>query len=198
MRKAHLRAQRQQLPPQVLQHDIQLVRADVGLGVDQNVGVRAVFDETLQDPAVARVAPAGVELAVRERARAALAELDVGPRVERTRFPKRLHVALALLDAFAALQQNRPCAALRQHQRTEQSRRPRADDDRTHLRRGDRLRQRVDDGRVARNVLIFAAFERRRLVFERHGKRPDKAHAVAGVDAAAQDAEIGQFTRVHA
>ena len=45
--EAHLRAEGEQLAPQILQHDIQTVGADVGLGVDEDVGARAKLGKGL-------------------------------------------------------------------------------------------------------------------------------------------------------
>ena len=45
MGKAHLAAAVDDLAAEVLQHDIEPVRADVGLGVEQNIPARAEADE---------------------------------------------------------------------------------------------------------------------------------------------------------
>ena len=47
MREAHLRAEGKQLLPQILQHDIQPVGADVRLGVNENILARAERGELL-------------------------------------------------------------------------------------------------------------------------------------------------------
>ena len=57
---------------------------------------------------MADVLRAGVELAVGKRTRAALAELDVRALVQLARCPEALDIAPSPLDAFAALEQDRP------------------------------------------------------------------------------------------
>ena len=111
MGKAHLRAEREQLTAHVLQDGIQLIRADVRLGVEQNIFARAETDEFLQNKAVPQVFGAGRELAVGKCAGAALAELHVRDRVQLAGLPEMPDIAPALLDTAAALEHDRLCAA---------------------------------------------------------------------------------------
>ena len=64
----------------------------MGLGVDEDVLRRAVADQGFQNEAVAGVPGAGVQLAVGEGSRAALAKLDIGLQVQPPRFPEPLHI----------------------------------------------------------------------------------------------------------
>ncbi len=86
-------------------HAAELICADVRLCVDENVMRRAETDESAQNMFAARVFRAGVELAVGERARAALAELHVGRRGEslRTARPVSVNVAGADIHILTAL-----------------------------------------------------------------------------------------------
>ena len=76
------------------------------------------------------VADLAVELAVGERARAALAELHVRLRVEDLLAPQPERVDRALAHRLAALEDDRPEPHLRQHQPGEQAARAGADHDR--------------------------------------------------------------------
>ena len=141
----------------------------MGFCVDENIFTRTEADEFLQNEAVARIFRAGVELAVGKRACAALAELDIGGRVERTGRPEALHVALALFDTLSAFEQNRPCAAAGEDERAEQTARSRADDNGTHRRRFDALGQNVALGDIARDVFIMAVFQHGGFIFNLSG-----------------------------
>ena len=102
--EAYVRPGRLQLLPQGLQGDVELVGAHVGLGVGQN-GIRcAAADQRLQNEAVAQILRAGVQLAVRKGAGAALAKLDVAVRVQRAAGPEALNVRLTVFYRPAALQ----------------------------------------------------------------------------------------------
>ena len=102
--EADVRPGRLQLLPQGLQGDVELVGAHVGLGVGQN-GIRcAAADQRLQNEAVAQVLRAGVQLAVRKGAGAALAKLDIAVRVQRAAGPEALNVHLTVFYRPAALQ----------------------------------------------------------------------------------------------
>ena len=134
--KADVRPQRKQVFPQVLEGDVEIVGADVGLGVDENVLRGTVGHQRLQNEAVADVLRPGVQLAVGERPGAALTELDVAGEVQLPRGPEAVHVRLPPLHGTAPLQQNGPQARTGQHQGSEQARRPRAHHHRGDLRRG--------------------------------------------------------------
>ena len=127
--EAHLAAQPQDLQPQVLHHRAQVIRADVGLGLIQNLLRRAHAHEGLQHLPAAGILDAGVELAVRERARAALAELHVAGRIEGSARPEALHVLRAGIHVPAPLDHQRLEPRLGQMQRREQPRRAHAHHD---------------------------------------------------------------------
>ena len=194
MAEAELRAQREEVLPQVLQHGVEPIRAHMGLGVDENVRVGAVFREAFQNPAVAGVLRPGVQLAVGEGARAALAKLDVGGGVEASGFPEGLHVPPPLLHALAPFQHNGPRAALCQHQRAEQSRRARAHHHGAQPWGFHRSGQRVDRGNIAGDVLIPAPPQRRCFVFDAHRHRPDQPYTLPGVHGAPQNAKARQLS----
>ena len=135
--EAHLAAAVDDLAPEIL-HDLdEHVRADVGLGVVGDVLRRAVRRELREHEADARVVRAGVELAVGERARAALAELHVALRVERPARAKRRDLRTARLRVRPALEHDGPCACAREQQRCEHPRRAEAHDHGARLRRRD-------------------------------------------------------------
>ena len=135
--EAHLAAAVDDLAPEVL-HDLdEHVRADVGLGVVGDVLRRAVRRELREHEADARVVRAGVELAVGECARAALAELHVALRVERPARAKRRDLRAARLRVRPALEHDGPCARAREQQRREHPRRAEAHDHGARLRRRD-------------------------------------------------------------
>ena len=138
---------------------------------------------------MADVLRAGVELAVGKRARAALAELDVRAHVQLARCPEALDIAPSPLDAFAALEQDGPRAAAGEHQRREQSRRARADHHGAHGGRGDHRRQLVKGGRVDADAFVSRAAQHSFLVLERGGNGINKRHAIARVDAAAENVQ---------
>ena len=77
-----------------------------------------------------RVLDLAVELAIRERAGAALAELDVGFRIQRVLAPQAPGVLGPFTHRLAAFEDDRPETHLRQHQSSEQAAGAGADDDR--------------------------------------------------------------------
>ena len=111
----------------------QLVGADMRHGVIQYFVRRAVGDEVEQYLAGAAVLGAGVQLAVREGPRAALTELDVAFGVEHASVPEGVDRLYTVIDARAALDQDRSDPALHQRQGAEQPRRTRADDQGTFV-----------------------------------------------------------------
>ena len=193
--EADVRAQRQQLPPQGLQGDVELVGTHMGQCVGEDALRRAAGYQLLHDEAVAQVAGAGVQLAVGKRPGAALAELDVALCIQLTGGPETLYVPLPLLHALPALQQNGACAAFCQHQRGKQSGRPRAYYDGAHLRRGDGGGERVPLRRVGGDALVPAAAQQRGLLRggDRHGVH--EGQALPCVDGAAQHRQAGQRRR---
>src|ERR1700739_2793693 len=100
---------------QRLHHADQAEGADVRLGDEQDLLGRAGLDELGQHLAreVARVADLAPQLAVRERAGAALAELHVRLRIELALAPQAPGVLGALAHFLAAFEHDRPHAPLR-------------------------------------------------------------------------------------
>ena len=107
------------------------VGSDVRLRLEEDFLRRAVLGERLQDKKDALVLCAGIQLAVRKRAGAALAELHVAFAVERAVLPEALHGVLPVLDRAAALHDDRPQPGAGQQKAGEHAGRPEADDDRT-------------------------------------------------------------------
>ena len=111
-------------------HDLaQDVRADVRLVQIADLLGRARRDKRLDDVLHVRIVDARRELAVRERAGTALAELHVRLRVEGAAPPEALDVLMARVDVVAALEHERLAAVARERQRSEHARRAEADDD---------------------------------------------------------------------
>ena len=165
--KAHFPAEGEDLLPDPFHHVHQHVGADVGLCVKGHALRRAVGGELLQHPEHAPVVGAGVELPVREGAGPALAELDVGLRVQRPAPAKGFDGKGPLLHRLAALKDDGLCPGPGQQQRREHARRAEAHDHRPLC--GSDLRDLIDRRRVGRGVLpgIF-----QRPLFpapERHG-----------------------------
>ena len=135
--EAHLAAARDDLVPEAL-HDLdEHVRADVGLGVIGDVLRRAVRRKLREHEADARVVRAGVELAVGECARAALAELHVALGVERAARAKRGDLCAARPGVRSALEYDGVCARARKQERGKHPRRAEAHDHGARLRRCD-------------------------------------------------------------
>ena len=130
-RKQHLAARLLDPLPQIRNADRQPIRSDMRLCLPENLLRRAAVCKGLQNLPDARILCAGIELAVRESTRAALPELHIAFRIE---FAGQLILPDGLLPlryTFSAFQQNRRKPGLRQNPRCEQSRRSRADHDRT-------------------------------------------------------------------
>lgn len=137
MTEAHLAAAHDDLAPEAL-HDLdEHVRADVGLGVISNVLRRAVRRKLREHEADARVVRAGVELAVGEGARAALAELHVALGVERAARAKRGDLRAARPGVRPALEHDGSCTRARKQERGKHPRRAEAHDHGARLRRRD-------------------------------------------------------------
>ncbi len=118
-----------------LHHGHQAEGADVGVGLGQDLGRSAGLDELGQHLAaqVAGVLDLAVELAVREGAGPALAELHVGLRVQHALAPQAPGVLGALAHHLATLQDDRAQAHLGQDQAGEQAARPGPDHQRAVL-----------------------------------------------------------------
>ena len=156
--EADVTAKLRQLLPQVYQNIAEVVGAHMGLGIAEDALRRAVGGQGFQYEAVAHVSGAGIQLAVGKRARAALAELDVGLRVQRPGLPEPLHVLCPPLHVPAPFQQDGARAAPGQGQGAEQASGSRAYHDRWDLRRIDGVRQTVRRLADRRDIFIFTAF----------------------------------------
>ena len=113
------------------------------LGVIQNVGAGTGFGKLLKDPADALIFDAGVELAVRERPGAALAELHVAVRIQFTGLPEPQDLFMARFRVLSALQHDRPQAGHAQNECGEHACRTEADDDGPLRRERCGLRDRI-------------------------------------------------------
>ena len=188
--EADVRPQGDELPPQVPQGDVEVVRPHVGLGVHQDVPGGTAGGQFLQDKAVTNVPGAGIELPVREGSGPALPELDVGAGVQAPGAEELLHILLPLLHRAAPLQQDGLLPGPGQDQRGKEPRGARshhdgADGGRRHgggrgvgLRRGP-----------AAHPLVPAAAEHRRLALYLRRRGADPLDTLPGVDAAAQQRE---------
>ena len=151
----------------ILHHADQHVGADVGLCVVDDGLRRAVGGELLQHPEHPPVVGAGVELAVGEGAGAALAELDVGLRVQCPAFAESFNCGGALFGLLPAFEHDRLRPGFCQQQSRKHARRAEADDDGTlvHIDR----RNLIDRRRIGRGVLSGFLHRPFFSVFKRHG-----------------------------
>ena len=203
--EADLAAEPFDLGAHLLDHADQAEGADVRLGDEGDFLGRAGLDELLDHLArqVARVADLAPQLAVGKGAGAALAELDVGFRVEHAAPPQAPGVPGALAHRAAALEHDRTKAHLRQHQRGEQAARAEADDHRPRCGTGGEVGRRPGDeaiagvGRRAHMRVAGVAGEHRRLALDLavEGVDEDDRGALPRVVAALEHAQ-GAQTRV--
>ncbi len=130
--EADLAAQRDDVGTHLLDHAHEAEGADVRLGDIEDLFRRAGLDELGEHLAreVAWVADLAPQLAVRERAGAAFAELHVGLRIELALAPQAPGVLGALAHFLAAFEDDGPQPHLREDQRREDAARAEADDDR--------------------------------------------------------------------
>ncbi len=178
---------------------VEVIRAHMGLGVNEDVPRRAAGSQALQDEAVAEVLGAGRQLPVGEGPGPALAELDVGLRVQGPGGPEPLHVRPAGLHRAAPLQEDGPLARLRQRQGGEEPRGARARHHRRNLRRRQGLRQAVGRSRLpAADFPAPAAAEDGGLVFHQDRQGIRQGRVLPGVHAAAQDPEVPKVRRAEA
>ena len=127
---AHAATQLRNAAAESLYHRTQLIRAYVRLVLVQNIFRRTCSYKQLQDFSHHRIIDACSQLAVREGACTALAELYVGRGVKFSRLPKALYILHALRHRLAALQKQRLIAMLRQLQCCQKSRRTGTDNHR--------------------------------------------------------------------
>ena len=158
----------------------------MGLGIRQNTLWRTAAHQLLQDPPVAQVLGAGVQLPVGEGSGSPLSELYVGLRIQHAGAPEGLHVPLAGGGVPPPLQQNGAQAASGQHQRRKQATRPGAHHHRRHLRRRQHLRQSIPLRGEAADPPIPAAAQHLLLLphLRRHGVH--QMQLLPCVDGAAQ------------
>ena len=198
-------AQRLDGPAQALDHADQPEGADMRLGGDQDLLGGTGADELLQHlaPIMVRIADLAVELAVGERARAALAELHIAFQDQFGASPESEGIDGAAAHDAAALEQDRPQSHLRQHQAGQQSARAGTDHHRPRCREPV-LRGQVWRGREAVACVGGAhrraagvAGEHRSLVAKGDIDAVDQADgaALAGVVAAPDDREGQQLGR---
>ena len=120
-------------------HDVdKQVGADVGLGLPEDFLGGAGFDEQVQHVARPGAFDVRSEFAVRERARASFAELDVRVRVEFAAGVECVNGGQTVVDCSAALDDKRAQAGARQVQRAKQARGARAHHDGARLGSGTR------------------------------------------------------------
>ena len=128
--ESHFTAERNDLRAELLHHLHQFEGADVGVcGVENLVG-RAGLHKLFHDLAAqkTRVLDLAVELAVRERARTAFAELHVRLGMQHALAPQVPGVLGALTHFAATLQHDRLEAHLREHQRRKNAARTKTND----------------------------------------------------------------------
>ncbi len=162
--------------PQVAEHVSQPIGADVRPSVGQDFGRCSELDETPQHPFQVGVAAARVELAVRERPSAALAELDVALGIEAAASEEACNVAGALLDGLTALDEQWHHARLQKGEHGEKTCRPGTDDHRLHLAAPPPHRERCRQRRRTRDAGASRTSEHRFLVVDHHvdGHDPDR------------------------
>ena len=113
---AHAAAQLRNAAAEPLHHRTQLICANVRLVLVQNIFRRACIHKELQDFGHHRIIHTRGQLAVREGACTALAELYIRDRIKFSRLPKMLHILHTLRYRLTALQKQRLIAMLCQLQ----------------------------------------------------------------------------------
>ena len=154
--EAHLTAEPQDFPAQIFDGFPQPVGADVRRCLPEDVRRCTAGGELFEHLPAARVPDAGVQLAVRKGAGAALAELDVGPGIQTAGPVKGLHFFSAGVHVVAALEQNRMQSGLRERQRSEQPGRTAADDHRRIFRLHGRTGEYERFGRIQAHLRTAA------------------------------------------
>ncbi|MNV38859.1 hypothetical protein D3C71_1304220 [compost metagenome] len=179
-------------------HAHQAERADVRLADVQNFFRRAGQHKFLQDlfAVVLGVFDLAVQLAVRERARAAFAELHVRLGVQDALAPQAPGVLGAFTHCLAAFQDDGLEAHLRQHQAGEQATGAGADDDGALGQRGGRLGDELvfGVGRGLHMTVVMKTGKQRRFIFDVDIQRVGQQDIVlfARVVAAQKDGEAMQ------
>ena len=156
----HLAAVLHDLAPHLAHDILEDVRADMGLGLFHDVRRSAMRGERFEHGLAQRIADARGQLAVRVRARAALAELDIAVRVERAAAPERIYRPVALVHIAAALEYDRTEAVPGERVRREQSGRAETHDDRT-------VRKALFAVRNGRTCIFFITHRRHLQLFRK-------------------------------
>ena len=114
--KTDISAQIEQLLTEILQSKMEIIRAYMGFGIDQDVFRCTAGDKVLQNEAVTDVLGSGIQFSVGEGTGTALTELNITGGIQHTGGPETFHICLALLDILTTLQQNRFEAGTGQNQ----------------------------------------------------------------------------------
>ena len=109
--------------PNLPHHPHQNIRSDMGFCVIANLRRGAVTGKLVQNPPIAEIVGIGVQLAVGKGSRAALAELHIVFRVQRTAGAEQIHRFLPGIHIAAPLQNNGSCPGIGQHQGRKHARR---------------------------------------------------------------------------
>ena len=191
---AQRRSVLEKMLPHVSQDDDEAVGADVGLGVHEDRIRRAEAMERLEDDLDLVVSLPARELAVRERPRAALAELHVRLGVEDPRRPELHDLPVAVFRRVAALEDRDRDASVHESERREEARRARADDGDFGLRvefRQEQGRRRKGLGRPEAKRCLGNEGERL-LRSELDGDLPVEDGLLPRVERAAHEREVGE------
>ena len=189
MAEADLRPQAQQLLPHGFERRVEHIRAGVGVGVNQDAVRHAELHQLSQDPAVAEIPGAGVQLPVGKSAGTALAELDIGGGIQDPGAPEGLHILLPLLHRLAPLQEDGLCAGLGQNQGAEQPSRPGTHHHRRQLRCGHRPRGVIALADDLDDPTASDPAQHLPLVFHRHVNGIDQGYLLPGIHGPADDAQ---------
>ena len=109
--------------PHIFYHQLQMVCANMWLGLIQNFLRRAKPHKGFQHLATANIFNDAVQLAVGKSPCAPFAELHIGGGIQFSRLPEMLHIRCAPIHILPAFQENRPVSLLCQKQRGKQPRR---------------------------------------------------------------------------
>ena len=124
--EANFAAMLDNLLAQRFYHGTQLIGANMGFCINQNLFRRPRLGKPLQNRLCKRVFRIRGQLAIGKRAGATFAKLDVCRRIKLARFLEVLHRGNALIHTCTALYQQRTQTRARQIKRREQTRRTRA------------------------------------------------------------------------
>ncbi len=203
--EADLATERDDARAQVLHHAHQLEGADVRMRLHQNFRRRARVHKFLHDLAsqMARVFDLAPQLAVRESARPALAELHIAVGMQIALAPQIPCVLRALAYRRSALQYQRLEAHLRQQQRGKHAAGAKTHDHRAQCQIGGRMRHGVVfHVRGCANVRMRGQARQSRLLhtaWQGHINDEDRQHVCfACVKAAFENPQFGDVVGCHA